>query len=71
MLWAVDPTAFTYAGTDPSMKSADLTMNRQAIALLRPAGLTIMPPPSRTATQGVSDQSPSYIPARDERVGDR
>jgi hypothetical protein len=50
MLSAVAPTAFTYSGTDPNKKRADPTMNRQVIALLKPAGLNVMQLPSRTAS---------------------
>jgi hypothetical protein len=37
---AKPPTAFTYAGTDPSTKPDEPSMNSQAIAALRRTGLT-------------------------------
>src|SRR5688572_10508997 len=46
-LSAVAPTVFRYAGTDPNTNNAEPRMKSQAIALLRLAGLTVMPLSSR------------------------
>ena len=40
-LSAVSPTAFRYAGTDPSTNKAEPMTNNQAIAALREAGFTV------------------------------
>jgi hypothetical protein len=68
MLSAVAPTAFTYSGTDPNKKRADPTMNRQVIALLRPAGLIVMQLPSRTAFHVYRTKARDTSPMRDESV---
>jgi hypothetical protein len=38
----VAPTAFTYAGTDPSANNAEPMMNSHAIAALRATGRTVI-----------------------------